>query len=98
MARSKAVPELPTIGEAGLPGAEFDGWYGLLVPAKTPPAVVSRVNADFNQVLAAPDVQERLLASGFEPLGGTRQKFAEYLKAETRKWTKVVRDADIRVE
>ena len=98
MRRSKAAPDLPTIAEAGLPGAEFDGWYGLLVPAATPRDVVSRVNADFNRVLVAPDVQERLLASGFEPLGGTPQQFADYLRAETRKWTKVVRDAKIRIE
>ena len=98
MARSKATPDLPTIAEAGLPGAEFDGWYGLLVPAGTPREAVARINADFNRVLAASEVQERLLASGFEPLGGTPQKFADYLRAETRKWTKVVRDANIRIE
>ena len=98
LARSKAVPELPTMAEAGLPGAEFDGWYGLLTPAGTPRETIARINADFNAVLAAPEVQERLLASGFEPLGGTPQKFADYLRAETRKWTKVVRDAGIRVE
>ena len=98
LARSKAVPELPTMAEAGLPGAEFDGWYGLLTPAGTPRETIARINADFNAVLAAPEVQERLLASGFEPLGGTPQKFSDYLRAETRKWTKLVRDAGIRVE
>ena len=97
-ARSKAAPDLPSIAEAGLPGAEFDGWYGLLLPAATPREIVARINADFNRVLAAADVQERLLASGFEPLGGPPQKFADYLRAETRKWTKVVRDANIRIE
>lgn len=96
--RSKAAPDLPSIAEAGLPGAEFDGWYGLLLPAATPRDIVARINADYNKVLAAADVQERLLASGFEPLGGTPQKFADYLRSETRKWTKVVRDANIRIE
>ncbi len=96
--RSKAAPDLPSIVEAGLPGAEFDGWYGLLLPAATPRDIVARINADYNKVLAAADVQERLLASGFEPLGGTPQKFADYLRSETRKWTKVVRDANIRIE
>ena len=96
--RSKAAPDLPSIAEAGLPGAEFDGWYGLLLPAATPRDIVARINADYNTVLAAADVQERLLASGFEPLGGTPQKFADYLRSETRKWTKVVRDANIRIE
>ncbi len=96
--RSKAAPDLPSIAEAGLPGAEFDGWYGLLLPAGTPRDIVARINADYNKVLAAADVQERLLASGFEPLGGTPQKFADYLRSETRKWTKVVREANIRIE
>ncbi len=96
--RSKAAPDLPSIAEAGLPGAEFDGWYGLLLPAATPRDIVARINADYNTVLAAADVQERLLASGFEPLGGTPQKFADYLRSETRKWTKVVREANIRIE
>ena len=96
--RSKAAPDLPSIAEAGLPGAEFDGWYGLLLPAATPRDIVARINADYNKVLAAADVQERLLASGFEPLGGTPQKFADYLRSETRKWTKVVRDANIRID
>ena len=96
--RSKAAPDLPSIAEAGLPGAEFDGWYGLLLPAATPRDIVARINADYNKVLAAADVQERLLVSGFEPLGGTPQKFADYLRSETRKWTKVVREANIRIE
>jgi tripartite-type tricarboxylate transporter receptor subunit TctC len=96
--RSKAAPDLPSIAEAGLPGAEFDGWYGLLLPAATPRDIVARINADYNTVLAAADVQERLLASGFEPLGGTPQKFTDYLRSETRKWTKVVREANIRIE
>lgn len=96
--RSKAAPDLPSIAEAGLPGAEFDGWYGLLLPAATPRDIVARINADYNKVLAAADVQERLLVSGFEPLGGTPQKFADYLRSETRKWTKVVRDANIRID
>ncbi len=96
--RSKAAPDLPSIAEAGLPGAEFDGWYGLLLPAATPRDIVARINADYNKVLAAADVQERLLVSGFEPLGGTPQKFDDYLRSETRKWTKVVREANIRID
>jgi tripartite-type tricarboxylate transporter receptor subunit TctC len=98
IARAKAAPELPTIAEAGLPGAEFDGWYGLLVPAGTPRAVVGKLNADFNRALAAANLQERLASAGFEPLGGTQQKFAAYLRAETRKWTAVVRDAKIQLD
>lgn len=94
--RAKAAPELPTIAEAGLPGAEFDIWYGMLVPAATPAPIVKTINQSFNRVLAAPDVQERIAGAGFEPLGGTQEKFATYLKAELKKWSAVVRIAGIR--
>jgi len=96
--RAKSLPELPTIAEAGVPGAEFDGWYGLLVTAGTPRAVLNKINAEFNRALEAPDIRERFAAGGFEALGGTPEKFATYLKAETRKWTTLVRDANIRIE
>ncbi|MBI4190973.1 MAG: tripartite tricarboxylate transporter substrate binding protein [Betaproteobacteria bacterium] len=95
--RAKAVPELPTIAEAGLPGAEFDTWYGLMVPARTPNGVIRKINETFNRVLTAQDVQERLAGAGMEPLGGTQEKFAAYLKAEIKKWAVVVREAKIQV-
>ncbi len=98
MTRAKSLPELPTIAEAGVPGAEFDGWYGLLVPAKTPSAIVRKINEEFNRALAAQDVRERFADAGFEPLGGTQEKFAAYLKAETKKWTTVVRKANIQID
>ncbi len=96
--RAKSLPELPTMAEAGMPGAEFDGWYGLLATAGTPGAIVRKINAEFNRALTADDVRERFAAAGFEPLGGTPEKFAGYLKAETRKWTAVVREANIRID
>lgn len=96
--RAKALPELPTVAEAGLPGSEFDGWYGLLVTAGSPSMVVRKINEAFNRALAAQDVRERFADAGFEPLGGTQEKFAAYLKAETRKWTAVVREANIRID
>ncbi len=96
--RAKAVPELPTVAEAGLPGFDFDTWYGLLVPARTPGPVIGKLNEEFNRVLAARDVQERMAGVGVDPLGGTQEKFAAYLKAEIRKWTAVVREAGIQVE
>ena len=96
--RAKAAPELPTIAEAGLPGAEYETWYGLLVPARTPGAIIRKINETFNHVLTAQDVQERLAGAGLEPLGGTQAKFAAYLKAEIKKWTAVVRAANIRVD
>ncbi|MBI3068293.1 MAG: tripartite tricarboxylate transporter substrate binding protein [Betaproteobacteria bacterium] len=98
MTRARAAPELPTVAEAGLPGYEFDTWYGLLVPARTPGAIIGKINEEFNRALAAHDVQERLAGAGFESLGGTQKRFAAYLKAEMRKWTTVVREANIRID
>ena len=91
------MPELPTIAEAGVPGAEFDGWYGLLVTAGTPGAIVRKINEEFNRTLVARDVRDRFADAGFEPLGGTQEKFAAYLKTEIKKWTAVVREAKIQI-
>lgn len=96
--RAKAAPELPTMVEAGLPGYEFNGWYGLLVPARTPNAIIAKINEEFNRGLATPDLQERLARAGVEPLGGTPGQFATYLAAEIKKWGKVVQEAGIRLE
>ena len=97
-ARVKTLPDLPTMAEAGAPGAEFDGWYGLLATAGTPAPVIRTINGEFNRALTADDVRERFAAAGFEPLGGTPEKFAAYLKTETSKWTRVVREADIKID
>ena len=96
--RSKAVPDLPTAAEAGLPGYEYSGWYGLWAPAKTPPAVVSRINADFNRAVKAPQFSERFHDAAIEPLGGSEKEFAAYLAAELRKWSAVAKEAGIRIE
>lgn len=94
-ARSRIVPELPTVDESGLPGYEYSGWYGLWVPAKTPPAVVRRINEEFNRALADATLRERFLDVGIEPRGGSDEKFAAYLGAEFPKWAKVAREANI---
>jgi tripartite-type tricarboxylate transporter receptor subunit TctC len=96
--RTKAAPELPTAVEAGLPGFEYSGWYGLWVPAKTPPALVTRINADFNRAVRAPQFAERFSDAAIEPLGGSEQDFAAYLAGEFRKWSAVAKEAGIRIE
>lgn len=96
--RSKAVPDLPTAAEAGLTGYEYSGWYGLWAPAKTPPALVSRINGDFNRAVKAPQFSERFHDSAIEPLGGSEKEFAAYLAAELRKWSAVAKEAGIRIE
>ena len=97
-ARSAIAPGIPTVSESGLPG--FDSWnyFGIFGPANTPPAVVQRVNAEMNRILADPAIKERFLALGFEITGGTPQQFAEVMASESRRWGKVIRDANIKPE
>jgi tripartite-type tricarboxylate transporter receptor subunit TctC len=95
--RSQAMPELPTIAESGVKGYEASTWYGLLAPARTPPAIVTRLHADTVKILAGP-TRQRLEAQGFEPEGGTPAEFAAYIKTEIVKWAKVIKDAGIPAE
>jgi len=96
--RSTVVPDIPTMDEAGVPG--FDSWnyFGVFGPANLPPAIVQRVNAEMNRILADPAVKERFHAFGFEITGGTPAQFAEVIQSESRRWAKVIRDANIKVE
>jgi tripartite-type tricarboxylate transporter receptor subunit TctC len=96
--RSVAVPQLPTVAEAGVPGFGNDVWYGLLAPAATPRNVVNRLYEGVSSAIAQPDARERMLAGGLEPLGNPPDEFAAYLRAEVAKWGKVIRQAGIRVE
>jgi len=95
--RSQAMPELPTIAESGVKGYEASTWYGLLAPARTPPAIVTRLHAHTVKILAGP-TRQRLEAQGFEPEGGTPAEFAAYIKTEIVKWAKVIKDAGIPAE
>lgn len=96
--RSAALPELPTMAEAGLKGYETSTWGGLLAPAGTPKDVVAKLNAEVNKALAAPDVREKLLAAGIEPAGGTPQQFNEFIQAEMQRWAQVAKDAGVQPE
>jgi tripartite-type tricarboxylate transporter receptor subunit TctC len=96
--RSPVAPELVTIAEAGFPGFEVVGWFGWLAPARTPRAIVSRLNADIVNVLNAPDVRERLLSQSSEPVGNSPEAFAAFIKSEHEKWARVVKQAGIRLE
>ena len=88
---------MPTIAES-LPGYEVDNWYGLFAPAGTPKAVVSKLNRDVTKVLQVPEVKERLVNQGIEPLSSTPEQFAAYIKSETVKWAKVIKDSGARVD
>jgi len=93
--RSPALPDVPTTGELGQPRLLSSTWFALLAPKGTPPAVIARMNAVSNEILADPAVKKRLADMGASTLGGTPQQLAEHLAAETEKWGRVVRDARI---
>ncbi|MGE5638787.1 MAG: tripartite tricarboxylate transporter substrate binding protein [Clostridia bacterium] len=96
--RVAALPDVPTVEEAGFPGFEDDTWIGLFVPAGTSPAIVNKINVDVNAFLALPETRDRLAALGFEPVGGTPEAFAAYLKTEVAKWARVVKETGAKVE
>ena len=96
--RSATLPDLPTIAEAGLPGYEAIGWFGLLAPAKTPSAIVARLSTDANKVLAEADVKQKMLILGAEPSGDTPQEFARFIHDDQAKWSKLMKERGIAVE
>ena len=93
--RSELLPDVPTVGEAGLPGMEGSVPFGISVPGGTPAAVVMRLNTAFNEALADPGTRRRLLELGFVPIGGTPQSYATVLATEIAKWRKVIKDSKI---
>jgi tripartite-type tricarboxylate transporter receptor subunit TctC len=96
--RSAALPEVPTIAEAGVPGYEATAWFGVVAAANTPKEIVNKLNAAINKVLENPDVREKLLALGTEPVGGTPEQFAAHVKKEVAKWRKVVIEAGLKAQ
>ena len=96
--RSPAAPDVPTIAESGLPGYESTSWYGMLAPARTPPAIVTRLHDVIVSVLGSPDMKEKLASQGLDPVGNTPQQFAAVIKSEITKWAKVVKASGARPE
>ena len=96
--RSALAPELPTIAEAGLPGFEANNWNGVVVPAKTPRAIINRLNKEFRAALSLPDIKEFLFNQGLDAAPSTPEEFAAYIKSETAKWAKVIKAAGIKTE
>jgi tripartite-type tricarboxylate transporter receptor subunit TctC len=93
--RTPAMPELPTIAEAGVPGFEASTWHGVLVPAGTPANIIDKLNTEFNRALQLPDVRERLAALGADIIGGTPKDFADHIQREIPKWAKVIKDLGV---
>ena len=95
--RAPAAPELPTIAET-LPGFTAVAWFGVLAPAGTPAAVITRLSAEFDRIVHEPDTEKQFAAIGGEPVGGSPATFATLIRAEIPKWIRVAREAGIRVE
>jgi tripartite-type tricarboxylate transporter receptor subunit TctC len=96
--RAKGHPNVPTMQEQGFDGFEATTWYGLVGPGKLPTPIAQKINRDVNQILALPEVQEKLDTYGAEDGGGSSDKFAQFIRSETVKWAKVVKDGNVKVE
>ncbi len=96
--RSPLLPDVPTIAEAAVPGYETSSWNGIVVPAGTPQAIVSKLNAEILKALALAEVRERMQANGNTPLGSTPEAFGNHIRQERARWGKLIRDANLRVE
>jgi tripartite-type tricarboxylate transporter receptor subunit TctC len=96
--RSALMPDVAPIAEAGLQGYETSTWHGILVPAGTPRDIVQKLSGDIVKILAQPDVREKLLGQGLEPVGGTPEQFGAFIKAEIAKWAKVVKASGAKAE
>jgi tripartite-type tricarboxylate transporter receptor subunit TctC len=96
--RSKAYPNVPTVAEEGFAGFDATTWYGLVGPARLPAAMAQRMNEDVNRALAIPEVAERLASAGAEDSGGSAERFAEFMRSERQKYTKLVKEAGIKID
>ncbi len=96
--RSPAMPDLPTIAEAGVPGYNSSAWFGLVAPSGTPKLVVDKLAAETQRILKLPDMNERLSGLGAEPVGDRPEQFAAHIKSEITKWAKVIKDANVELQ
>ena len=96
--RTAAMPELPTVAEAGVPGYAAGTWYGILVPAGTPPDIVARLSADTRRALAFAEVRASFVSQGMEPAASTPEQFSGYLRDEYAKWGRLIRDTGIKAQ
>jgi tripartite-type tricarboxylate transporter receptor subunit TctC len=96
--RIAAAPEVPTFDEAGVPGYEAIGWFGVVAPANTPTEIINRLNREIAAALAVPEIRERAIAAGAEPATSSPQEFAAMIREETRKWAQVIRTAEIKLQ
>jgi tripartite-type tricarboxylate transporter receptor subunit TctC len=89
--RSAGMPDLPTVAESGFPGFDASSWFGLVAPAGLPPEVAARIAGEVARVLKTPEMRDRFIQQGADPVGSTPEEFGQYMRAETAKWAKVVK-------
>ena len=95
--RAPALPALPAISET-VPGYDIAVWYGVVAPAGTPRDIIAKLNSEIVRVLAAPDFRSRIVGEAVEPIGSTPEQFADYIRTEMAKWSKVVKEANVRID
>ncbi|HXD51726.1 MAG TPA: tripartite tricarboxylate transporter substrate-binding protein, partial [Burkholderiales bacterium] len=96
--RVSSLREVPTVAEAGVPGYEVVGWYGIAAPANTPRDVINKLYSEIANILQSPETREKLAADGAEPVGSTPEQFAAFIQSEIDKWSRVVKSSGIHVE
>jgi len=96
--RAPALPDVPTIAESGVPGFEATSWFGILAPAGTPRDIVTKINAEANKALQSAEMKEKLLSQGAEAAGNSPEFFGDYIRSETVKWAKVVKESGAKVD
>jgi tripartite-type tricarboxylate transporter receptor subunit TctC len=96
--RTLLLPDVPTVAESGLAGFEVLGWFALIAPSNTAQAVIKLLNAEINKLIVQPSIVERFAALGAEPLGGTPERAAAFIRGEQEKWGKIIRDTGIKAD
>jgi len=96
--RALGIPELPTMAETGVAGYAATSWNGMLAPAGVSPTIIKRLNDEFNRIISDPETKKRMLDNGYEPVGGTPDKFGAHIHAEIAKWAPVVKAAGVKVD
>lgn len=97
-ARSPAAPDVPTMAEVGIADFEITAWFGFMAPAGTPKPIIDKVSKDIARIIAMPEVRDRILAQASVPIANTPEEYAAFIQAETKKWTEVVKQANIRAD
>ncbi len=96
--RSPLLPDVPTLAEAGVPNAEMLQWFAVLGPAKMPPEITRKLNAEIAAILKMPDVVEKIASQGGEIIGGTPEEFAAFLPGDSASWGRLVKEANVKVD